>query len=218
MWRGVRAVHVLHDLAVEAKILSDSSAYRPGRLSEVWQLSVVTRQAGSCPAPRGRCQGRSPSAFCRSTIGPDAITPRCTRASRHPGRPATPRSRRRSSCGTPPVELVQHGLVEALCDSVRLRALGLGAAVIDVLDREIELVFVPLRVAAILRAPVGEDAQQRHAVLVEEGDHPVVQKLGRADRRFAVIELGEGDLDLEAACNITDSDGDTWLPSRPGRI
>ena len=42
--------------------------------------------------------------------------------------------------------------------------------------------------------PVGEDAQQRHAVLVEEGDHPVVQQLGRADRRLAVVELGEADL------------------------
>ena len=38
------------------------------------------------------------------------------------------------------VELVEHGLVEALADAVGLRALGLGAAVVDVLDCEIELV------------------------------------------------------------------------------
>ena len=44
------------------------------------------------------------------------------------------------------VELIEHGLVEALADAVCLRALGLGARVIDVLDREIELVFMPLRV------------------------------------------------------------------------
>ena len=36
------------------------------------------------------------------------------------------------------VELVEHGLVEALADSVGLRALGLGARVIDVLDRKVE--------------------------------------------------------------------------------
>lgn len=38
-----------------------------------------------------------------------------------------------------PVELVQHRLVETLADAVGLRALGLGPAVIDVLDGEIEL-------------------------------------------------------------------------------
>ena len=45
------------------------------------------------------------------------------------------------------VELIQDGAVEALADSIGLRALGLGAAVIDVLDREVELVFVALGAA-----------------------------------------------------------------------
>ena len=43
-----------------------------------------------------------------------------------------------------PIELVQDGAVKALADSIRLWALGLSAAVVDVLDREIELVFVAL--------------------------------------------------------------------------
>ena len=47
------------------------------------------------------------------------------------------------------VKLVEHGLVEAFADSVGLRALGLGPRVIDVLNRKVELKFVPLRVAAI---------------------------------------------------------------------
>jgi hypothetical protein len=34
--------------------------------------------------------------------------------------------------------------MEALADSIRLRALGLGAAVVDVFDRNVELVFVAL--------------------------------------------------------------------------
>ena len=46
-----------------------------------------------------------------------------------------------------PVELIQDSAMEALADSIRLRALGLGAAVIDVLDRQIELVFVALGAA-----------------------------------------------------------------------
>src|SRR5260221_614172 len=40
-----------------------------------------------------------------------------------------------------PVELVQHGAVEALANAVGLRALGLGAAVVDILDREVEPVL-----------------------------------------------------------------------------
>ena len=38
------------------------------------------------------------------------------------------------------VELVQYGLVEPLDDAVGLRVLGLGARVIDVLDRQVKLV------------------------------------------------------------------------------
>ena len=50
------------------------------------------------------------------------------------------------------VELVEHSFVEALADTVGLRALGLGARMINVLDREVEFVLVSLRVAAILAA------------------------------------------------------------------
>ena len=46
------------------------------------------------------------------------------------------------------VELVEHRSVEAFADAVGLRALGLGARVIDVLNREIELVLVPFGIAA----------------------------------------------------------------------
>ena len=40
--------------------------------------------------------------------------------------------------------------MEALADAIGLRALGLGARVIDILDREVELVFVPLGVARLI--------------------------------------------------------------------
>ena len=92
------------------------------------------------------------------------------------------------------VELVEHGLVEALADAVGLRALGLGARVIDVLDREVELVFVPLRIAAVLAAAVGQHAQQLDVVLLEERDHAIVEQIGRRDRRLAIVELGASDL------------------------
>jgi hypothetical protein len=54
-----------------------------------------------------------------------------------------------------PVELVEQRPMETLADSICLRAFGLGAAVIDVLDREIELVFVALG-AAELGATIGQ--------------------------------------------------------------
>src|SRR5215469_13783575 len=53
------------------------------------------------------------------------------------------------------IELVERRLVEALADAVGLRTLGLGARMIDVLDREIEFVFVSFGIAAILVAAIG---------------------------------------------------------------
>ena len=53
------------------------------------------------------------------------------------------------------VELVEHGFVEALADAICLRAPGLGARVLDVFDREVEFVLVPLRFAAIFAAAIG---------------------------------------------------------------
>ena len=50
--------------------------------------------------------------------------------------------------------------MEPLADAVGLRALGLGAGVIDVLDGEIELVVVMLGIAAILGAAIGQHPAQ----------------------------------------------------------
>ena len=56
------------------------------------------------------------------------------------------------------IELIEHGLVEALTDAVGLRALGLSARVIDVLDREVRFVLVPLWIASVLATAVGQHA------------------------------------------------------------
>src|SRR5215468_5386510 len=94
-----------------------------------------------------------------------------------------------------PVELVEHSAMKALADSVRLRALGLGAAVIDVLDREVELVVVAFA-AAEFGATVSQHPRQPDAILIIERQHPIVENLGRGDRRLAVIEFGEGHLGI----------------------
>jgi hypothetical protein len=88
-------------------------------------------------------------------------------------------------------------VVEAFTDAVRLRALGLGARVIDVLDREVELVLVPFGIAAELAATVSQHAQELDIVLLEERQHTVIEQIGRRDGRLAVIELGKAYLGVD---------------------
>ena len=89
------------------------------------------------------------------------------------------------------IELLQDGFVEALADAVGLRASRLGAAVVDVLDGQIELVFMRLGGAAEFRAAVGQHAAEFDVVLVEERHDAVVDQVGGGDRGLAVIQLGE---------------------------
>ena len=91
------------------------------------------------------------------------------------------------------VKLVEHGAVETLADAVRLRALGLGAAVVDVLDGQVELVLVALGTAAIFGTAIRQHPAEPDLVLIAERHHAIVQQVGGGDRRLAVIELGKGD-------------------------
>src|ERR1700730_14337975 len=52
------------------------------------------------------------------------------------------------------VKLIEHGPVEALDDAIGLGAFDLGAGVIDVLHRQVQLIFVAFAGAAILSAAV----------------------------------------------------------------
>src|SRR6516162_4532242 len=63
-----------------------------------------------------------------------------------------------------PVALIQDGAMKALTGSIGLRALVLNSTVIDVLDREVELIFVALG-AAKLGAAIGQQTRQPDAVL-----------------------------------------------------
>src|ERR1700751_3043382 len=92
------------------------------------------------------------------------------------------------------VELIEHRFVEALANAVGLRALGLGARMIDVLDSKVKLVFVSLRVATILAAAVGQYAQKLDIMLFEERQHPIIEQICRRDRRLAIVKLSASDL------------------------
>jgi hypothetical protein len=50
---------------------------------------------------------------------------------------------------------------------------------------------VALRRAAILGAAIGQDPAQRDLLLVEEGNHPVIEQIGGYQRGLAIIELGK---------------------------
>ena len=56
------------------------------------------------------------------------------------------------------VELLQYGLVEAFADAVRLGSAGLGPGVVDVLDGQVELVFMVLAGPTVLGATIGQHA------------------------------------------------------------
>ena len=62
--------------------------------------------------------------------------------------------------------------MEALADTVGLRAVGLGARVVDVLNRQVELIGMVFDLAAILGATVGQDAQQRYTCLLYTSPSP----------------------------------------------
>ena len=53
---------------------------------------------------------------------------------------------------------------------------------------------MPLGVAAVFAAAVGQHPAERDAVLLVEGDDPVIEQIGGGDRRLDVVELGEPDL------------------------
>ena len=93
-----------------------------------------------------------------------------------------------------PIELIPQGLMEPFADSVRLRMPGLRARVIDVFHGPVQFLLMPLGCAAVLGPAVGQDAIQRAFMLVEERQPPIIQQIGRRDRRLPIIEFRKPDL------------------------
>ncbi len=75
---------------------------------------------------------------------------------------------------------------------------------------------MPLRIAAVFLAAVGQYAQQLGLVAIEEGNDPVIEQISRRDRCLAIAELGAGDfggvwLQMVAASGW----GKIWRDGRP---
>jgi hypothetical protein len=65
---------------------------------------------------------------------------------------------------------------------------------VDVLDREIQLVRMPVGLAAVLRPAVREPPRERNPVLIKKGHDPIVERIGRGDGGFLRIEFRKAHL------------------------
>jgi hypothetical protein len=93
-----------------------------------------------------------------------------------------------------PIALIYHGLMEPLADPVRVRMPGLRARVIDVLHGQVQFILMPLGCAAVLGPAVGQDSVQRDRLRFKERQHPIIQQIGRRDRRLPIIQFRKPDL------------------------
>jgi hypothetical protein len=92
------------------------------------------------------------------------------------------------------IEFLLNGAMEALADTVGLRMSGLGAAVVDILHRQVQLIFVMLALAALFCAAIGEHAQQRDFLLLERRQYTVIEYVGGHQSIFCGRSLAKATL------------------------
>ena len=59
-------------------------------------------------------------------------------------------------------------MVETLTDAVSLWVIGLGPGVLDVIDRQVELIIMAFWFTAVLGTAVGQDSEQPHTLFCKE--------------------------------------------------
>ena len=91
--------------------------------------------------------------------------------------------------------------MEALADAVRLRALGFGSRMIDVLDRKIEFVLVSLRVG---ETGCRDRLNTRSNLMssLKQRQNTVIEQIPAVIRGLAIIELHNPLLDCKSAINV----------------
>lgn len=90
-----------------------------------------------------------------------------------------------------PEALVQQRAVHALDETVGSRRGDLGVAVLDVLQRQQQLVGMTFGLAAELATVVGQYRFDGNPERVVERQHPLVQQIARRDRHLETVALGE---------------------------
>lgn len=86
--------------------------------------------------------------------------------------------------------------MKALTDAVGLWRFGLCLRVVDILNSQVELIFVALPIATVFSASVRQDTQQSDVVLVIPGDDTVIEEVGGHQSVLAVVELNKGHLGI----------------------
>jgi len=66
--------------------------------------------------------------------------------------------------------------------------------VIHVFHRQVDLILVAFSLAAVLGAAVRQNAQQRHVLFLEEGQHTIVEQICSHQRILSMVKLREGQL------------------------
>lgn len=84
--------------------------------------------------------------------------------------------------------------MEPLTDAVGLRTVGLRLRVLDVIDRQEQLVVVTLRPPAELGATISKDTDQVDSVFLEHRQYTIVEKIRCGDRRLGRVQLAGRDL------------------------
>ena len=79
--------------------------------------------------------------------------------------------------------------MEALTDAIGLGMLRFGFGVINIIDRQIQLVRVTVMASAILGSTIGKHPQQSHRMLLEKGQDLIVKQLCGGERGFHRIQL-----------------------------
>ncbi len=68
--------------------------------------------------------------------------------------------------------------MKAFDNPLGLRTLDLGAGMVDVLDRQIQFIFMTVRTPTLLRAAIGEKPVSRHFMVIKERNHLIVEEIG----------------------------------------
>lgn len=86
--------------------------------------------------------------------------------------------------------MFEEGIKDNAYKSMSGRISDEAECVLDVVDRQVALVRMAVVRPAVFGAAVGQDAGERDGVLFEEGEHAVVEEVGRRDRRLLRVQLG----------------------------
>ena len=84
--------------------------------------------------------------------------------------------------------------MEAFADTVGLRAVGLRPGVLDVINRQKQLIVVPLWTTAELNTAIRQYADQVDAIVFQHWQNTVVEKIRSRDRRLGGMPLAGCDL------------------------